>query len=143
MKILIMGLPGSGKTTLAVALAAKLRAVCFNADAIRQHINKDLGFSAADRVEQATRMGYLCDIVVTAGYHVIADFICPTEETRLAFGDAFIIYLDRVQSSLYQDTDAIFIPPQNANLIIPAGLSIQQELIRVLDAIYELNTNEN
>ncbi len=44
-KILIMGLPGSGKTALATALAPRLNAVHFNADEVRQNINKDLGFS--------------------------------------------------------------------------------------------------
>ena len=56
-KILIMGLPGAGKSTLARALALRLNAVHFDADEIRQNINKDLGFSVADRLEQARRMG--------------------------------------------------------------------------------------
>jgi adenylylsulfate kinase len=63
-KILIMGLPGAGKTTLATILAARLNAAHFNADEVRRHINKDLGFSAADRVEHARRMGWLCDQVI-------------------------------------------------------------------------------
>ncbi|HYL50189.1 MAG TPA: adenylyl-sulfate kinase, partial [Stellaceae bacterium] len=66
-KILIMGLPGAGKTTLATALGPRLSAVHFNADEIRKNINRDLGFSAADRTEQARRMGWLCDQVVKAG----------------------------------------------------------------------------
>jgi predicted ATPase len=41
-KILIMGLPGAGKTTLAHALAPRLNAVHFNADEIRREINSDL-----------------------------------------------------------------------------------------------------
>ena len=47
-KILIMGLPGAGKTTLAELLVPKLCAVWFNADAVRQEINRDLGFSSED-----------------------------------------------------------------------------------------------
>ena len=58
-KILIMGLPGAGKTTLAHALAPRLNAVHFNADEIRREINSDLGFSEPDRVEHARRMGWL------------------------------------------------------------------------------------
>ena len=56
-KILIMGLPGAGKTTLANALAPLLNAVVFNADAVRANLSRDLGFSHADRVEHARRMG--------------------------------------------------------------------------------------
>ena len=85
MKILICGLPGSGKTTLAKALAPAINAVHLNADEIRREINKDLGFTPADRLEQARRMGVLADIVSRSGQHVIADFVCPTEATRAAF----------------------------------------------------------
>ena len=66
-KILIMGLPGAGKTTLAKVLAPRLNAVHFNADDVRREINKDLGFAPADRIEQARRMGWLCDQVVKTG----------------------------------------------------------------------------
>ena len=85
MKLLIMGLPGAGKTTLAKTLVHRSGAVHFNADAVRENINKDLGFTEADRIEQATRMGWLCDRVVESGGIAVADFICPTEETRAAF----------------------------------------------------------
>jgi adenylylsulfate kinase-like enzyme len=81
-KILIMGLPGAGKTALASALAPLLNAVVFNADAVRANLSRDLGFSHEDRVEHARRMGWMCDRVVEAGGTVIADFICPTPETR-------------------------------------------------------------
>jgi adenylylsulfate kinase-like enzyme len=87
-KILIMGLPGAGKTTLANLLAPLLNAVVFNADAIRANLSRDLGFSHEDRVEHARRMGWLCDRVVEAGGTAIADFVCPTRETRAAFGSA-------------------------------------------------------
>ena len=63
-KILIMGLPGAGKTTLANALAPLLNAVVFNADAVRANLSRDLGFSHEDRVEHARRMGWMCDRVV-------------------------------------------------------------------------------
>jgi adenylylsulfate kinase len=113
-KILIMGLPGAGKTTLARILSARLNAVHFNADAIRQNINKDLGFSERDRIEQARRMGWLCDQVVTAGCFAIADFICPTPEAREAFfegGSAFVVWVDRIRESAFADTNRLFVPP--------------------------------
>ena len=62
-KILIMGLPGAGKTTLARALGPMLNAVVFNNDEVRKNINRDLGFTMEDRLEQARRMGWLCDVV--------------------------------------------------------------------------------
>jgi adenylylsulfate kinase-like enzyme len=83
-KILIMGLPGAGKTTLANTLAPLLNAIVFNADAVRANLSRDLGFSHEDRVEHARRMGWMCDRVVECGGTVIADFICPTAETRSA-----------------------------------------------------------
>ena len=86
-----MGLPGSGKTTLALELSKLLGAIHFNADEIRNEINKDLKFSITDRHEQARRMGILCDIVSRSNSFAIADFVCPTPETRQAFGKAFII----------------------------------------------------
>ena len=101
-KILIMGLPGAGKTTLANVLAPLLNAVVFNADAVRANLSRDLGFSHEDRVEHARRMGWMCDRVVEAGGTVIADFICPTAETRAAFGEAFTIWLDRIDAGPFR-----------------------------------------
>ena len=118
-KILIMGLPGAGKTTLAKTLAARLNAVHFNADAIRENINRDLGFSPADRVEQARRMGWLCDRVTETGNIAVADFICPTEDARAAFtadGDAFVVWVDRVGASRFPDTDRLFVPPATCDV---------------------------
>src|SRR5258708_28587311 len=100
-KILVMGLPGSGKTTLTRTLAPRLNAVVFNNDEVRANINRDLGFSQEDRIEQARRMGWLCDRVVEAGGTAIADFICPTPETRAAFGDAYIVFVDRITESRF------------------------------------------
>jgi cytidyltransferase-like protein len=119
-KILIMGLPGAGKTTLANALAPLLNAVVFNADAVRASLSRDLGFSHEDRVEHARRMGWMCDRVVEAGGTVIADFICPTVETRAAFGNAFKIWLDRIEAGRFEDTNRMFVPPEEFDLRVTA-----------------------
>jgi len=112
MKILIMGLPGSGKTTLAVELAKLLKAVHWNADSVRQNINTHLGFSEEDRIEQARRMGWLCDQVVNSGHAAIADFVCPTLKTRVAFGPSdYIIWMDTIQESRFDDTNKLFVKP--------------------------------
>jgi len=121
-KILVMGLPGSGKTTFARALAPMLNAVVFNNDEVRANINRDLGFSMEDRVEQARRMGWLCDRVVESGGIAIADFICPTPATRAAFGDAFTVFIDRIQASRFDDTNRIFVPPDRCDVRVePEG----------------------
>lgn len=119
-KILIMGLPGAGKTTLARVLAPMLNAALFNADDVRENINKDLGFSHADRIEHARRMGWLCDRVVEAGGTAIADFICPTSETRAAFGDACVIFVDRIEQGRFADTNRMFVPPERFDLRVSA-----------------------
>jgi cytidyltransferase-like protein len=121
-KILIMGLPGAGKTTLANALAPLLNAVVFNADAVRANLSRDLGFSHDDRIEHARRMGWMCDRVIEAGGTVIADFICPTPDTRAAFGDAFTIWLDRIEEGRFEDTNRLFVTPERVDLrVMPDG----------------------
>ena len=124
-KILVMGLPGAGKTTLATVLARRLNAVHFNANEVRAEINKDLGFSVEDRIEQARRMGWLCDQVVKANAPAIADFICPTPETRAAFGPAFTVWVDRIQESRFADTDRLFVPPERYDVRVTAEGTVE------------------
>jgi len=119
-KILVMGLPGAGKTTLCQLLAARLNAVHFNNDEVRANLNKDLGFSHEDRVEQARRMGFLCDLVVRSGGTAIGDFVCPTPQTRHAFGDAFIIWVDRIEAGRFDDTNRMFVPPERFDFRVDA-----------------------
>ena len=121
-----MGLPGSGKTTLADALAKELKCAHFNADDIRKHINKDLGFSEADRVEQAMRMGHLCNIVGKYGAHVIADFVCPTPECRDAFDPDFVVWVDRIKESRFEDTNKMFVPPEKFDYRVTADFDSSQ-----------------
>ena len=106
-----MGLPGSGKTTFARFLAEQFRCVHFNADDIRKNINKDLGFSPEDRIEQARRMGHLCNIASRWGQKVIADFVCPTKETREAFAPDFIIWMNTIKEGRFDDTNKLFVQP--------------------------------
>ena len=118
--ILIMGLPGAGKTTLSRALATRLDAAHFNADEVRTRVSRDLGFSIEDRIEHARRMRGLCDQTTHAGRHAIADFVCPTEETRAAFGPAFIVWVDRIREGRYPDTNRLFVPPAKVDVHVAA-----------------------
>lgn len=137
-KILIMGLPGAGKTTLATLLAARLNAVHFNADEVRANINADLGFSVEDRIEQARRMGWLCDRVTAAGNIAIADFICPTPETRAAFtagGAAFVVWVDRIAEGRFADTNRLFVPPETVDLRVTDKGSAQFWAERIAEEV--------
>lgn len=129
-----MGLPGAGKTTLATELAKLLPAVHFNADELREAIG-DLGFSLADRIKQANRLGWLCDVVNRSGAVAIADFVCPTAATRQAFGSAFVIWLDRIRQSRFADTNALFEPPDNYQLRVTADSAPEFWAQKALDLI--------
>jgi hypothetical protein len=120
-KILIMGLPGAGKTTLAELLVQKLCAVWFNADAVRQEISKDLGFTEDDRLEHARRMGKMCEFASKFGTWSIADFVCPTNKTRELFNADYIIWVDRIKEGRFEDTNKMFVPPKNADLVLRDG----------------------
>jgi hypothetical protein len=92
-------------------------------------------FSHEDRIEHARRMGWMSDRVIEAGGTVIADFICPTPEARAAFGDAFVIWVDRIQTSRFEDTNRIFIAPERFDLRVTVNGSPQcwaeQALLRL------------
>lgn len=116
MIIQILGLPGSGKTTLAKALKERINAIHLNADEVRATVNSDLKFSEADRVENARRLGDMARLLSNQGYTVIVDFICPTKKTREAFGTPDIkIVLNTIVSSRFADTDAMWIPVIDAD----------------------------
>ena len=82
--ILIMGLPGSGKTTLANELGPMLNAKRLNADEVRKEAN-DWDFSEEGRKRQAKRMADFAIKLKNEGNYVVADFICPTPEARSLF----------------------------------------------------------
>ena len=105
-----MGLPGSGKTTLAKKLAPMFNAVWLNADKVREEAN-DWDFSEMGRTIQANRMKRLAQEALDNNRNVIADFVCPTQDTRQDFEAEYTIWMDTIKKSRFEDTNKMFEPP--------------------------------
>ena len=114
MKILICGLSGSGKTTVAKPLSELINGIHINADNIRTKYD-DWDFSIDGRIRQAERMLHLSDGVEIAGKIAIADFIAPTERIRQIYNADYTIWMDTIDNSSYPDTDQIFEPVTQCN----------------------------
>lgn len=136
MIIQIIGLPGSGKTELAKALKERINAIHLNADEVRSTVNSDLGFTHEDRIEQARRMGEMARLISKQGVApVIVDFVCPTEETRKAFGFAnLVVWVDRIKEGRFEDTNKMWEDPHNFDIRILDGYTIKQEVDTVIQA---------
>ena len=106
-----MGLPGSGKTTLASELAPLINAKRINADQVRKAAD-DWDFSEEGRKRQAQRMAELAKKQKQEGHYVIADFICPTTEARNLFPADYIVWVDTIKKGRFDDTNAMFVKPE-------------------------------
>ena len=109
--ILVMGLPGAGKTTLANELVKLIKAKRLNADEIRKAAN-DWDFSEEGRTRQAKRMFDEALKLKSGGNNVIADFICPTPEARNLFPADYVIWVDTIKKGRFDDTNQMFVKPE-------------------------------
>jgi broad-specificity NMP kinase len=128
-KILVMGLPGSGKTFLAEALKKYLEqhgtrgnwtaemlpvsnfdatVTWFNADDVRRKYN-DWDFSKEGRIRQSLRM--LEFALASNTDYVICDFVAPLPEMRNNFKADWVIWMDTIDAGRYEDTNRMFVPP--------------------------------
>ena len=113
-----MGLPGAGKTTLAKLLVPMFNAVWLNADQVRKEAD-DWDFSEMGRSIQTNRMKRLADKAIQDNRNVIADFVCPTEHTRKDFNADYIIWMDTIKESEFEDTNKMFEEPKNFDFKVP------------------------
>jgi adenylylsulfate kinase len=136
MKILIMGLPGSGKTSIASSIWQLLNIPWYNADEIRK-LNNDWDFTTAGRLRQAKRLSDLCNLHPIA----MADFVCPTPETRVIFSADYVIWMNTIKSGRFDDTNKVFVPPDDADLVINSFEDVPKA-IGVIYKLYQQVTNE-
>jgi len=119
-RILLCGLPGAGKTTLAKRLVELLgNADWYNADAIRDKHN-DWDFSPDGRARQMKRMQDYTTESVSNQRYGLADFVCPTQFLRDEFNADYVIWMNTITEGRFEDTNKVFEAPVNVDMEITA-----------------------
>ncbi len=138
-KILVCGLPGSGKTWLAERLQKVLECAWFNADKIRSQAN-DWDFTPEGRIRQAMRMNNIANFESLNGRIVICDFVAPTDRTRKEFSPNVTIWLNTIEEGRFEDTNKMFEDPEMADFVVDKFLS-DQEIEEMGNTIKEMIKN--
>ena len=166
MVLWFTGLSGSGKSTIANAVETRLHAMgrhtfLLDGDNVRHGLNKDLGFTDADRVENIRRIGEVAKLMTDAGLIVLTAFISPFRAERdmarriMAAGEFVEIFIDtplavaeqRDVKGLYKKAragelknftgiDSPYEPPENPELTInTTELSAEEAAEKIVDFI--------
>lgn len=125
MKILVMGFPGSGKTFMAERLQKNLNCTLYNSYKIREATD-NWDFSNDGHLRLAEHMRLLANFEKKNGRTVICDFVCPTQTTRHVFGADYLIWMNTITRSKYEDTNNMFEIPAYADLVIENFLTDDQ-----------------
>ena len=142
IKILIMGLPGAGKTFLAKEIYKELGASWLNGDKVRNKY-KDWDFTKEGRIRQAKRLNNLANQILAKGKNVVIDFICPNKDSFKFFKADFIIWMDTITKGRHirkhlDDINPIFKKPKKYNLRVTSKDSKFWKVI-ALDKINKYN----
>ena len=135
MKILIMGLPGAGKTHLAKRLQVHLNSAWYNADKVREMAN-DWDFTDVGRRRQSERMNTIATFEATRARTVICDFVCPTGETRKEFNADITIWMDTIDEGRFENTNKLFERPTEVDYHI-RGFMSDEEIINFANRLKE------
>ena len=108
-----MGLPGSGKTTLASKLVPLLKAKWMNNDEVRKDAN-DWDFSKEGRIRQSKRMTEKAEEYKIGGQYkyLVTDYVCPLPETRKLFNADYTVWVDTITKGRFEDTNKMFVKPE-------------------------------
>jgi adenylylsulfate kinase len=116
-RILICGLPGSGKTTLAYELQQIFHnCIVLDGDAVRYATGNN-DFTYDGRLKQTRNMRDLAAMLQRQGFDIIAAYVAPMHELREMFDADITIWMDTIVASTYQDTNALWQDPTHALLV--------------------------
>ncbi|WP_415070727.1 AAA family ATPase [Hyphomicrobium sp.] len=136
-KVLLIGVRGVGKTTLARALAGKLGAVHLNGDEYSA-VSFDSGRAEVDLLQQARQLGWIADQIARARQFVVVDFVCSSEASRIAFQagrQAFVVWVDRVKVDHASGCGGQFETPATYNVRVTSPGTVEQWASRIESAV--------